>query len=67
MNICEALKMGDSISEAFKYELFTRFNDEEVMILTECIRDILDSAHYLEADWKLNDPHHSPLTNLQEN
>lgn len=66
MNICEALKMGDSISEAFKYELFTRFNSEEVMILTECIRDILDSSHYLEGEWRLGDPHHTPMTNLQE-
>jgi MoxR-like ATPase len=66
MNIAEALKMGDSISEAFKYEVFTRFNSEEIMILTECIRDILDSSHYLENEWKLGQPHHSPMSNIQE-
>ena len=66
MNIGEALKMGDSISEAFKYEIFTRFNSEEVMILSECIRDILDPGHYLENEWRLGQPHHSPMTNIQE-
>ena len=66
MNIGEALKMGDSLSEAFKYEIFTRFNSEEIMILSECIRDILDPSHYLESEWKLGNPHHSPMTNIQE-
>ena len=66
MNVAEALKMGDSLSEAFKYEVFTRFNDEEIMILSECIRDILDPVYYLENEWKLGQPHHSPMTTIQE-
>jgi hypothetical protein len=66
MNIAEALKMGDSIGEAFKYELYSRFNEDEAMILTECIRDILDHEWYFVKDWKLGDPHHSPQETLQE-
>jgi MoxR-like ATPase len=66
LNIAEALKMGDSLKDAFQYELFTRFNEEEILIINECIRDILDSTHYLESDWFLGNPHHSPMTNIQE-
>ena len=67
MNIAEALKMGDTLSEAFKYELFSRFNEEENLILTECIRDILDYDWYLSKDWKLGMPHHIPQTTAQQN
>ena len=66
MNIAEALKMGDSLSEAFKYELFSRFNEDESLILMECIRDILDNDWYLSKNWKLGEPHHSPQETLQE-
>jgi len=58
--------MGDSIKEAFKYEVFTRFNSEEIMILNECIQDILDYGHYLENEWRLGQPHHSLINNIQE-
>ena len=67
MNIAEALKMGDTLSEAFKYELFSRFNDEENLILTECIKDILDYDWYLGKDWKLGNMHHVPQTTIQQN
>ena len=58
MNIAEALKMGDSLNDSFNYELFSRFSSEEIMILSECIRDIFDHFHYLENNWKLGQPHH---------
>jgi MoxR-like ATPase len=67
MNIAEALKMGDSLKDAFQYELFSRFNSEENMIMSECIRDILDSSWYLEKDWFLGNTHHNPLSTLQGN
>ena len=66
MNIAEALKMGDSLNESFKYELFSRFNEDESLILTECIRDILDHDWYFSKNWKLGDLHHSPQETLQE-
>ena len=66
MNIAEALKMGDSINDAFHFELFTRFTEEENMILTECIRDILEPSHYLEKNWYLGNPHHEPQTLIQD-
>jgi MoxR-like ATPase len=65
MNIAEALKMGDSLNDSFNYELFSRFSSEEVMILSECIRDIFDHFHYLENNWKLGQPHHVPLATIQ--
>ena len=65
MNIAEALKMGDTLSEALKYELFSRFNEEECLILMECIRDILDFDWYLSKDWKLGYPHHVPQSTIQ--
>ena len=65
MNIAEALKMGDSLSDSFNYELFSRFSSEEVMILSECIRDIFDHFHYLENNWKLGQPHHVPMATIQ--
>ena len=67
MNIAEALKMGDSISEALKYELFSRFNEEENLILMECIKDILDYDWYFGKDWYLGNPHHVPMTTSQQN
>ena len=65
MNIAEALKMGDTLSEALKYELFSRFNEEESLILMECIRDILDFDWYLGKDWKIGYPHHVPQATIQ--
>jgi hypothetical protein len=65
MNVAEALKMGDSLKDAFNYEIFTRFNSEEIMILSECIRDILDPSFYLENEWKLGNPHHVPMATIQ--
>jgi MoxR-like ATPase len=65
MNVAEALKMGDSISDSFKYEVFSRFNSEEIMILSECIRDIFDYNHYFESDWNLGKPHHLPQVTIQ--
>ena len=65
MNIAEALKMGDSLNDSFNYELFSRFNSEEVMILSECIRDIFDYNHYLEKEWRLGNPHHIPMATIQ--
>jgi MoxR-like ATPase len=66
MNIAEALKMGDSLKDAFHFELFTRFTDDENMILTECIRDILEPSYYLEKEWYLGNPHHEPQTVIQD-
>jgi cobaltochelatase CobS len=65
MNVAEALKMGDSISDSFKYEIFSRFNNEEIMILSECIRDIFDHTHYFENEWKLGQSHHLPQATIQ--
>jgi cobaltochelatase CobS len=65
MNIAEALKMGDSLKEAFDYELFSRFNSEENLILSECIRDILEPSYYLEKEWYLGNQHHNPMNTIQ--
>jgi MoxR-like ATPase len=66
MNVAEALKMGDSLKDAFNYEIFSRFNTEEIMILSECIRDIFDPIHYMENNWKLGQSHHSPMATIQD-
>lgn len=60
INIAEALVAGDTFSEAIEYELFNRYTEEEVSMLTECIVDIFDNSHYFTNGWKLGEPHFVP-------
>lgn len=62
INVAEALLGGDTFEEAVEYELFNRYTEDEVLMLTECISDVFDRGHYFTNGWKLGQPHFVPQT-----
>jgi cobaltochelatase CobS len=60
INVAEALIGGDTFSEAIEYELFNRYTDDEISILTECIKDVFDYEFYFKGNWKLGKEHFVP-------
>lgn len=64
--LVEALVMGDSLIEAFEYEIFSRYHEDESSILIEYVKDIFNEEFYLKKDWTLGMPHFVPLQTEQE-
>lgn len=57
---CEALKMGDTLSDAIQYEILNRYHEEEVNIISEYINDVFDNTFYIKGNWRLGMDHFKP-------
>lgn len=57
----EALRDGDYLIDALKYEVLSRYNSYESNTLYEIAADVFDRDHYFKK-WKLGMPHHSAKT-----
>lgn len=57
IQVCEALKDGETLMDSLKYEIFTRYNSHETNTLVELTADVFDRNHYF-TKWKLGDDHH---------
>lgn len=65
IQVCEALKDGETLMDSLKYEIFTRYNSYETNTLIELAADVFDRDHYFKK-WKLGDNHHVPQVIVQE-
>lgn len=57
VQVCKALYMGDTLKEAFEYEIFSRYDKEESKILVEMLKDVFQKDHYLTKKWTLGMDH----------
>jgi MoxR-like ATPase len=57
VQLCKALAIGDSLKEAFDYEIFSRYDKEESKILVEMVKDVFQREHYLTKKWTLGMEH----------
>lgn len=64
--LVEALIMGDSLMEAFEYEIFSRYHEDESSILIEYVKDVFNEEFYLKKNWTLGMTHFVPLQTEQE-
>jgi cobaltochelatase CobS len=61
VQVCKALRIGDSLKEAFEYEIFSRYDKEESKLLVELVRDVFAKEHYLSKKWTLGMDHPNTL------
>ena len=59
IQLAEALEFGESLKEALRYEIFSRYDKHEIDILKEISYDIWDKEHYMKG-WKVGDDHYVP-------
>ena len=64
---CEALKMGDTLSDAIQYEILNRYHEEEVNIISEYINDVFDNTFYIKGNWRLGMDHFKPQQAVDTN
>ena len=58
--VAEVLKSGDTLKEAFEYEVIGRYTKDEQKLLMELLKDVFDSSHYLTKKWTLGMDHPVP-------
>ena len=64
--VCNALYIGDSLKEAFDYEVLSRYTKDEAKILLELLKDVFDSSFYMTKKWTLGMEHKQEVVNEQE-
>ena len=57
---CEMLAFGEPIRDVLQYELFARYDNQEVHIIQELANDVWDKVHYFENEWSIGQEHVPP-------
>ena len=57
ISVARAIAAGDSLKEAFEFEVFQRYSKDEQSILIELLKDVFDQQHYLSKKWYLGSNH----------